>query len=82
MGLYLSAVTLHGTWNIISLGAGGLSFAVPEIGEALAGLGVLLLLGALGLLILVGILALALLVRWLQTDLPDQREAVVGSLPP
>ena len=70
------AVILHGTWNAVSLGVGGLSLVVPEIGEALAGLGIVLLLGILGLLILVGALALALLVRWLQTDLPEEIKTV------
>jgi RsiW-degrading membrane proteinase PrsW (M82 family) len=76
MGLYLSAVILHGTWNAVSLGVGGLSLVVPEIGEALAGLGIVLLLGILGLLILGGALALALLVRRLETDLPEEMKTV------
>ena len=75
IGLYLAAVALHGTWNAVALGIGGLSFASPGVGEAMASLGIVLLLGVLGLLILVCIVALVLLVRWLQTDLPDEMDA-------
>lgn len=69
-GLYLLSVSLHGTWNAITLAIGGLSFASPTIGAA-ASLGAGLLLGTLGLLIVVCAVALALLVRWLQVALPD-----------
>jgi len=76
-GLYLLAVTLHGLWNFIALGIGGLVFW-----GAAANWAAFLLLAALGLLVVVCIVALYRLVRWLQAELPDEAAAVLAeSLP-
>jgi len=71
-GLYLLAVSLHGTWNAIALGITVFSFESPGPGGNAANVGIWLLLGTLGLLIVVCIVALAVLVRWLQTTLPGE----------
>ena len=68
IGLYLLAVTLHGLWNFITLGIGGLAFGAAMISEAMANLGIVLLLGALLALLAFCIAALIGLVRWLQNS--------------
>ncbi|UCC65424.1 MAG: PrsW family intramembrane metalloprotease [Anaerolineae bacterium] len=78
IGLYLLAVVLHGTWNAVTLGIGGLAFVAPEIGDALAGLGLTVLLGTLGFLIVVALVALAWLVRRLRADLRGQADLEVA----
>lgn len=76
MGLYLLAISFHSAWNVITLGIGGLALWGAAGGEAMAGLGVVLLLGVLGLLFLTCVVALVGLVRWLRIDLPDQTAVV------
>lgn len=72
-GLYLLAVILHGVWNMVTLGLGGVAFGGALLGEATVNLGIALLLGALGLLIVACAVALVGLVRWLQADLPERK---------
>ncbi len=77
MGLYLLAVTCHGTWNVIALSIAGLALGEATVGEAMIGLGIASLLAILGLVVVICTIALIGLVRWLRRDLFD--EAATGS---
>lgn len=85
-GLYLLAVTLHATWNLVTLGTSALAIGTESGGEMMAGFVVILLLGVLGFILLGCIVALVWLVRWLQADLLDEphalaEKAAVDNLP-
>jgi len=68
LGLYLAAATLHGTWNLVTLGISGTALGLEALGETVVGLGMLSLIGVLAMLFLASVAGLGWLVHWLAAD--------------